>query len=652
MIQDFRKRFWVSLVLTIPVLLLSPTIHQFIYSVFGFSVPSFAGDIYLLYILSTAIFLYGGLPFLKGIVRELRSKNPGMMTLIAVAITVAYSYSTVVVFWIDGMLLFWELATLIDIMLLGHWMEMRSVMRASTALQELVKLMPSDAHLILSHGEIEDVPVHELKVNNRVLVKPGEKIPVDGVVVDGQSWVNEAMLTGESNLVPKSNGDDVIAGAINEEGSLTIDVKKVGKDSFLSQMLDLVTKAQQNKSRTQNLADRAAFWLTIIALTSGGITFFTWLIVIGTELAFSLERAVTVMVITCPHALGLAIPLVVAVSATIGAKSGLLIRNRTAFESARKVNAVIFDKTGTLTKGEFGVSDVVPFDSNLDIDEILKYAASIESNSEHPIAKGIVSGSKAYYKVSDFSSIPGKGTHGIVNGKDIKVVSPGYIKEKGIQLPDKKIKDIKGQGKTIVFVLFDDYPVGIIGLEDVIRTESKQAVKLLKKMGIKCLMLTGDNAQVAESVADQIGIEEYFAGVLPGEKASRIREVQQRGFTVAMVGDGINDAPALAQADIGIAIGAGTDVAVETADIVLVKNNPLDVLATIRLSRRTYNKMVQNLFWATGYNALAIPLAAGVLYQQGILLSPAAGAVLMSLSTIIVALNARLLSIDNKMKYG
>lgn len=646
MVHDFRKRFWISLVLTIPILLLSPLIQDFLASVSGIVVQSFTGDTYLLFAFSTLIFFYGGWPFLKGIKDELTAKSPGMMTLIAVAITVAYGYSSLVVFGLTGKLFFWELATLIDIMLLGHWVEMKSVMGASMALQELVKLMPSDAHLIRSDEKVDDVPVSEIKKDDRVLVKPGEKIPVDGIVVEGQSSVNEAMLTGESNPVSKEKGDMVIGGAINGEGSLTIEVQKTGKNSFLSQMLDLVSQAQQSKSRTQNLADRAARWLTIIALTAGTITFFAWLRLENTDLAFALERAVTVMVITCPHALGLAIPLVVAVSAAIGARNGLLIRNRTAFERARNIDAIIFDKTGTLTKGAFGVSDVVPFGEDIGTEEILKYAASIESNSEHPIAKGIVDYSYSTYPVRNFNAIAGKGARGTVNGKDVKVVSPGYLKEEGISYPREKLKEIANQGKTIVFVLIDGKAIGSIALEDVIRPESKEVVSRLKQMGINCFMLTGDQSHVAQRVAGQIGLDEYFAGILPGEKASRIREVQERGLTVAMVGDGINDAPALAQADIGIAIGAGTDVAVETADIVLVKNNPLDVLAIIELSRATYRKMIQNLFWATGYNALAIPLAAGVLYQQGILLSPATGAVLMSLSTIIVAINARLLSID------
>ncbi len=650
MVKDFRKRFQVSLLLTVPILLLSPIIQEAIASVLGIIIPELTGDTYLLFVFSTVVFLYGGWPFLKGIRDELSSKDPGMMTLIAVAITVAYGYSSLVVFGLEGKLFFWELATLIDIMLLGHWMEMRSVMGASMALQELVKLMPSDAHLIGPDGGTHDVPVDELRMEDMVIVKPGEKIPVDGVVTHGQSSVNEAMLTGESKPVPKGPGNEVIGGSVNGEGSLTIKVQKTGKDSFLSQMLDLVTQAQQSRSKTQNLADRAALWLTIIALTAGTLTFFVWLGSMNTDVAFSLERAVTVMVITCPHALGLAIPLVIAVSSAIGARNGLLIRNRGPFERIRKVDSIVFDKTGTLTKGRFGVTDVVSFDKNMKKEEILKYAASIESDSEHPIAEGILQASDPVYKVEDFSAIAGKGAQGTVNGKDVKVVSPGYLKEEGIGHPEEELKVINSQGKTVVFVMVDEKVVGSIALEDMVRPESKEVVSKLKEMGIKCIMLTGDQEQVASRVAGHIGLDEFFAGVLPDEKASRIRDVQDRGDVVAMVGDGINDAPALAQADIGIAIGAGTDVAVETADIVLVKSNPLDVMASIELSRATYSKMKQNLFWATGYNALAIPLAAGVLYNQGILLSPAAGAVLMSLSTIIVAVNARMLSIDTDKK--
>lgn len=643
MIADFRKRFWVSLALTIPILLLSPMIQKFL----GLkNLLNFPGSGYLLFAFSTIVFFYGGYPFLKGMLDELKKKLPGMMTLIAIAISVAYFYSSAVVFGLTGKVFFWELVTLIDIMLLGHWIEMKSVMGASRALEELAKLMPSDAHKILDNGSVVDVPLEELKTNDRVLVKPGEKIPADGVVVNGQSSVNEAMLTGESKPVEKKAEDKVIGGAVNGEGSLEIIVEKTGKDSFLSQVIDLVKEAQESKSKTQDLANRAALWLTIIALTGGSITLIYWLTLGAQDFAFALERMVTVMVITCPHALGLAVPLVVAVSTAISAKNGLLIRDRTAFESARNITAIIFDKTGTLTKGEFGITDVISFDGNLSTDEIVKYAASVENHSEHPIAQGIVKSAKDSFDIQDFKAIPGKGAMGTVNGKTVAVVSPGYLRDENIEPNDKRIEQLMEQGKTVVFLLIDNNLKGAIALADIIREESKEAIAKFKQLGIKTIMLTGDNEKVAKWVADELHLDEYIAEVLPHQKAEKAKEFQQKGYIVAMTGDGVNDAPALAQADVGIAIGAGTDVAVETADIVLVRSNPLDVLAIIKLAKATYKKMVQNLIWATGYNIIAIPLAAGVLYSEGIILSPALGAVLMSLSTIIVAINARLLKIS------
>ena len=642
MVADFRKRFWISLVLTIPVLLLSPMIQRFL----GLGEAlRFPGDTFLTFLFSSVVFFYGGYPFLKGIYDELKKLRPGMMTLIALAISVAYFYSSAVVFGLSGKTFFWELATLIDIMLLGHWIEMKSVMGASRALEELAKLMPSDAHKILEDGSIQDVPLDELNPGDRVLVKPGEKIPADGIVVEGQSSVNEAMLTGESKPVSKKPGDPVIGGGVNGEGSLTIEVRKTGKDSFLSQVIDLVREAQASKSKTQDLANRAALWLTLIAIGGGAITLFVWLAIMHKDFAFALERTVTVMVITCPHALGLAVPLVVAVSTAISARNGLLIRNRVAFEAARNIEAIIFDKTGTLTEGKFGVTDVLTLNGLVNPKELLKYAAAVEVHSEHPIARGIVDFAGETAAVSDFKAIPGKGAQGQVDGKLVQVVSPGYLREKHIDLQDERVDALKAQGKTVVFVLLDGKIVGAIALADIIRPESKEAVRKLKEMGIRTMMLTGDNAQVAKWVADELGLDEYFAEVLPHEKAAKIKEVQARGLTVAMTGDGVNDAPALAQADVGIAIGAGTDVAVETADIVLVRSNPLDVVSIIGLAKATYKKMVQNLAWATGYNAFAIPLAAGVLYSYGILLTPAMGAVLMSLSTVIVAINARFLKV-------
>jgi Cu2+-exporting ATPase len=541
------------------------------------------------------------------------------------------------------MVFFWELATLIDIMLLGHWLEMRSVMGASKALEELVKIMPSEAHLV-HDGHVMDVKVEELKPGDKVLVKPGEKVPIDGAVVEGETSVNQAMLTGESKPVPKKPGEAVIGGSINGEGSVTVRVEKTGKDTYLNQVIELVRQAQESKSRTQDLANRAALVLVIIALAVGGITLLGWLY-LGQTLAFAVERMATVMVITCPHALGLAVPLVVAVSTALAAKSGLLIRDRSAFENARGIQAVVFDKTGTLTEGKFGVTDIVPL-GGISENETLSTTASLESGSEHLIGAGIVRGAKErslqLKPVTEFKAIPGKGIEGIVDGRRWLVVSPGYLKEKGLETNNERIDTLIRQGKTVVFLLENDKPAGAIALADVIRKESREAIARLKGMGVRCMMLTGDNRYVAKWVAEELGLDEYFAEVLPHEKVNKIKEVQKK-YRVAMVGDGINDAPALVQADVGIAIGAGTDVAIESADIVLVGNDPRDVVDTIVLSRKTYSKMVQNLIWATGYNAFAIPLAAGVLYAYGILLSPAVGALLMSASTIIVAINARLL---------
>ena len=646
MVKDFRKRFFVSVIITIPVLLLSPVIQEFLFAVFGITVPSFRGDIYILFLLSTVIFFYGGRPFLVGIRQELISHAPGMMTLIAVAITVAYIYSSLVVFGLMGMILFWELATLIDIMLFGHWLEMRSVMGASKALEELARLLPADAHKVDEKGNVRDIPLEEIVTGDILLVRPGEKIPADGVVIHGDTSVNEAMLTGESKPVSKVKGNEVIGGAVNGEGAITIEVKKTGAESFLSQVVALVKEAQESKSHTQELADRAAKWLTIISLTGGTITLLVWSQLMDMDLAFALERAVTVMVITCPHALGLAIPLVVAISSAVAARNGLLIRNRVAFENARNLNAIIFDKTGTLTTGKFGVTEIIILDTTIKEEELLKYAASVEANSEHPIARGIAASVEDVYKVDNFLSIPGKGAQGIVEGKEVKMVSPGYLREQGIIIENEIVSKLILQGKTVVYVMIEGKVKGAIALADIIRPEAKQAVKTLKEMGIKCMMLTGDHEQVARWVAEQTGLDEYFAEVLPQEKAAKVKEVQSRGLVVAMTGDGVNDAPALARADIGIAIGAGTDIAVETADIILVKSNTKDVASIVSLSRATYRKMLQNLFWATGYNVVAIPLAAGILYEQGVMLSPAAGAVLMSLSTIIVAINAKFLSID------
>lgn len=645
MVKDFKKRFWICLILTIPVLALSPMIQHFV----GLGETwRFHGDMIWLALVSSVVYFYGGAPFFKGLIQESKAKNPGMMTLIAVAITAAYLYSVANVLGLEGTDFFWELVTLIDIMLLGHWIEMKSVMGAGDALEHLARLMPSSAHKVMPDGSVNEVPLEQLQPGDQVLVKPGEKIPADGKILKGQTAINESMLTGESKPVAKEVGANVIGGSINGEGSINVEVSKTGKGTFLSQIIELVKKAQESKSKTQDLANKAAFWLTIIAIFGGVVTLIAWLTFGQSAIAFALERMVSVMVVACPHALGLAVPLVVAVSTSIAAQRGLLIRDRTAFETSRNIKAIIFDKTGTLTKGEFGITDVLLFDTSISEVELITYAASVEMNSEHPIAKGIVKSSKQTWEVENFSAIPGKGAQGLVKNKQIMVVSPGYLREQKIEMNDKKVADLYAQGKTVIFVLIDNQLKGGIAVADIIRPESKPAIAALKKMGIRCIMLTGDNRQVADWVAAEIGLDEVFAEVLPHQKAEKIKEVQQRGLIVAMTGDGVNDAPALAQSDVGIAIGAGTDVAIETADIILVKSNPQDVAAIIELARATYSKMIQNLAWATGYNTVALPLAAGVLYNAyHIALDPAFGAVLMSLSTVICAVNSRLLKIRN-----
>jgi Cu2+-exporting ATPase len=642
MVAGFRRRFWVSLVLTVPVLALAPLIQR---SLGIEAALAFPGDSYVQALLATAVYFYGGWPFLKGFVSEIRNRKPGMMTLIALAITVAYVYSAAVVIGLTGEVFFWELATLIDIMLLGHWVEMRSVMGASRALEKLVELLPAEAHRLSDDGSTEDVPVTEIEPGDRVLVKPGEKVPVDGVIVEGRTTLNEAALTGESRPVERGEDDEVIAGAVNGESAVTVEVQKTGDETYLSQVVEMVRKAQETRSRTQDLANRAALWLTVLAVSVGAITLTIWLLA-GRDFNFALGRMVTVMVIACPHALGLAIPLVVAVSTGLSAGRGLLIRDRTAFERARNLGAIVFDKTGTLTRGEFGVTDVVSF-GELDEAEILRLAASLESQSEHPIAAGVLRGAVerevAYSAPQDFRAIPGKGAEADVDGQAVKVVSPGYLEEHGLAAENDRVRELASEGKTVVYVLVDDEVRGAIALADIIREESHEALRRLRAMGIQVMMLTGDAEAVARWVANELELDEYFAGVLPDQKASKIREVKSRGLSVAMTGDGVNDAPALVEADVGIAIGAGTDVAVESADIVLVRSDPRDVTSLVELARATYRKMVQNLWWAAGYNVVAIPLAAGVLYGAGVVLSPAAGAVLMSLSTIIVAVNARLL---------
>jgi Cu2+-exporting ATPase len=637
MVQDFKKRFWISLVITIPVLILSEMMQVF----FGFHL-SFIGDKYILFIFSSIIFFYGGWPFLKGFQNEISEKNPGMMTLIAVAITVAYLYSSAIIFGLRGMDFFWELATLIDIMLVGHWIEMKSVIGASRSLELLVSMMPAEAHKI--HEEhILDIKLEELNSGDIILVKPGEKLPADGVILEGESYLNESMLTGESAPVKKEKDQKVIGGSVNDNGSLKIKVLHTGKESYLGKVITMVEEAQNAKSKMQNLSDRAAKWLTLIAITVGLITFFVWLL-IGKEFAFALERMVTVMVISCPHALGLAVPLVVAISTSVSAQKGLLIRNRTAFEESRKITAIIFDKTGTLTKGKFEVTRYESVLEGYPNEEIIRLASALENNSEHPIAIGIINITKELnLKVPDtlnFNSLTGKGVEAKVESKEIKVVSPGYLKDKNISIPASAYTSA---AETVVFVMVNDKLAGFIALADAIRPESLEAIKKFKANGIKVMMATGDNKIVAEAVSKELGLDNFFAEVLPHQKVDIVKELQAKGEFVAMTGDGVNDAPALAQADVGIAVGGGTDIAAETADIILVNSNPQDILNLILFGKATYKKMIQNLVWVTAYNSFSIPLAAGVLYSYGIMMSPAVGAILMSLSTVIVAINAQLL---------
>lgn len=640
MLDDFKKRSIISLILTLPVLILTPMIREMM----GIDIfISITLDNLILILLSTIIYFYGGWPFLTGLTSELKKYNPGMMTLIGLAITVAYVYSVLTIRDPNAKPLFWELATLIDIMLIGHWIEMRSIMGASQSLEELAKLIPDLANLLNANQTTTSIPVSELKAGDLILVKPGEKIPADGLNIKGESSVNESLLTGESKPVHKSEGATVIAGAINGEGSLVVKVARTGEQSFLGGVIKLVREAQNSKSRTQDIANRAAFWLTLIAVGVGSATFIVWAFSPSSSIAYAVERMVSVMVITCPHALGLAVPLVVAMSTSLAAQHGLLIRDRSAFEFARKVNAVIFDKTGTLTKGEFGVTDILVLDDDYSQAQIINYAAAIEQESQHPIARGILKEQTERWAVENFKSITGKGAQGTVKGQAVSIVSPTFLIEENIDFDRAEFNLLSSQAKTIVFVLLAGKPIGAIALADIIRPESKEAIRRLKAMGVKTMMLTGDNRQVADWVAKEIGLDEVFAEVLPQDKVAKIKNIQAQGYIVAMAGDGVNDAPALAQADVGIAIGAGTDVAIETADIILVKSNPLDMVDIIGLAQNTYRKMIQNLFWATGYNAFAIPAAAGVFLSYGFVVSPAIGAVFMSLSTIVCAINARLL---------
>ncbi|WP_295800600.1 copper-translocating P-type ATPase [Mucilaginibacter sp.] len=639
MIADFKKRFYVVLALTIPIMMLSTMIQHFM----GVN-WQFTGSSYILFALSSVVFIYGGWPFLTGLASEVRAKNPGMMFLIGFAITVAYSYSVAIVFGLKGMDFFWELATLILIMLLGHWIEMRSVMGASNELELLVKLMPADAHMVMP-DMVHDVKTQTLKTNDIILVKPGEKVAADGIILEGESYLNESMLTGESKPVHKIKGDKVIAGSINGNGSFKVTVSHPAKESYLSQVVKLVDDAQKSKSQTQLLADTAAKWLTIIALVTGISTFLFWFLT-GHPLSFAMERMVTVIVICCPHALGLAVPLVVAKSTALSAKNGLLIKKRNAFENSRKITTIVFDKTGTLTVGKFEVSKIVSLQKDLKENEIIRLASALEQKSEHPIATGILQKVKdSAIKIpatENFNAITGKGVEATVEGKKVLVVSPGYLKENKITIPDDFTAD---DTETVVFVIIDKKLAGYIALSDKIRPESTEAIKTLKEENIKSILLTGDNNKVAASVSKTLGMDSYIAEVLPDQKLKEIKALQKKGEFVAMTGDGVNDAPALAQADIGIAVGSGSDIAAATAGIVLVNSNPKDIVSLILFGKATYRKMIQNLVWATGYNVIALPLAAGVLFNQGIVLSPAVGAALMTVSTVVVAINASMLKV-------
>ena len=639
----FKKKFWLSFALTIPVLIFSETIQE----LFGYTAPTFPGSEWIPAILGTIIFFYGGLVFLKSAKAELSTRQPGMMTLISLAITVAFGYSIAVSFGLQGMDFWWELATLVTIMLLGHWLEMASVQNAQGALKELAKLLPDEAELMTKNGT-KIVTVASLKVGDLVLVRPGSTIPTDGIVIKGESKVNESMLTGESKPVSKLMKSLVIGGAINGSGALTIKVTKVGEDTALAGIMKLVADAQNSKSKTQIVADRAAFYLTFIALGAAILTAIGWTFFSDQSASFILERVVTVLVIACPHALGLAVPLVTAISTTLAAKNGLLVRERMALESARNIDVVLFDKTGTLTKGEQGVVDIIT--DGAKVNDVLALSASVELESEHPIAKAIVTFAKGkklqLSTAKKFSAMSGRGARATVGADLVHVGGPRLIEELSLKLTSSLLNaatSASNDGKTVVYIIKSKKVIGAIMLADVIRPESKEAVKTLQKAGKRVAMLTGDAKGVAAWVSKELGITEFFAEVLPEHKADVVKKLQADGSKVAMVGDGVNDAPALTQADVGIAIGAGTDVAIESAGIVLASSDPRGVAKIVILSKATYRKMIQNLAWATGYNAIAIPLAAGVTAGLGFVLSPAIGAVLMSLSTIIVAVNAQFL---------
>lgn len=641
--EGFLKKFWVVLALTIPILAYSELFEE----AFGFSAPDFLGRPFVILALGSVVFFYGGWVFLAGAYRELRAQLPGMMTLIALAITAAYAFSVFEVLRGAPHNLFWELATLIAVMLFGHWLEMRAVAGTQSALKELAKLLPDTAEVVRS-GTTVVIPLAELALGDIVLVRPGNKIPADGTIAEGRSELNESIITGESKLASKGVGDEVIAGSINGDGTLKISITKIGEHTFLAGVMRLVADAQASKSRLQVLSDRAAFYLTVVAVAAGVTTFVLWLLA-DAGIVFATERLVAVLVIACPHALGLAVPLVASISTTMAARNGLLIRQRLALEVARKINVVLFDKTGTLTKGEFGISEIVA-DGNNDKHALLRIAASLDAQSEHPIAKAIVREAERQNitlgEVKDFKRLPGIGARGVVDGQEVSVGNERLLEEYSIALSDEhhtRVAFLSGQGKTVVYVIGDGALLGSIALADIIREESREAVLALKGLGVKVAMATGDSEDVARWVSAELGVDEYFAKVLPHEKSEKVRLLQSKGNKVAMVGDGINDAPALTQADLGIAIGAGTNVAIESAGIILVRNDPRDISKIIRLSQLTYAKMIQNLFWATSYNIVALPLAAGALASRGIILEPALAAVFMSLSTVIVAFNAVLL---------
>lgn len=638
---EIRKKAIVCTLLSVPVVLLSPAFQELL----GFSLPEFYGRDLIILVLSSLVFLYGGSFFIKGSLEELKLLKPGMMSLVSVAISVGFAYSFYAHFS-GGMDFFWELSTLVVVMLWGHFIEMKSVLGASRALEELAKLIPKKARLVKG-DELVEVDTAKLRVGDVVLVKVGEKVPADGTVIEGNAHVDESLLTGESIPVFKKEGDKVIAGSISLDGAIKVRVERTGEASYLSQVMRIVKEAQESKTRLQNLADRVAFYLTIIAILVGLGTFFIW-VYFSKDVGFAMERAVSVVVITCPHALGLAIPLVIAISTSYASSKGILVRDRLSLELLRKVYVVLFDKTGTLTEGKFGLRDV--YVKDMDEEEFLKLVASIEINSEHIIGRAIVQYAKTkgidLEPVEEFKVYPGKGVLGKVRGMSVAVGTEGFLKELGMAMDEdivKKAQELSKQGKTVIWVWIEGRLRGILALSDSIRKESYEAIKSIKAMRKKVMMITGDSEEVAGWVSRELGIDEYFSRVLPHQKSEKVKELQGKGLKVAMVGDGINDAPALMQADVGIAIGSGTDVAIESAGIILVKNDPRDVVRAIRLSSLTYTKMVQNLFWATAYNLFAIPLAAGVFYKWGLLLPLPLSALLMSMSTLVVSINALLM---------